>query len=90
LQHPLTNSGYGHKPPFTGGFLLCAETAEGIATDLTRLLGDLLTLIKTPGAYSMFIPHRNIETGHGTSCYATASNSVTTSPACTAIEVSDS
>ena len=38
-----------------------------IVTDLERLLGDLVTLITVQGAYSMFIPQRNIETGHGTS-----------------------
>jgi len=61
-----------------------------IVTDPEKLLGDLLTLINTRGAYSMFIPQRNIETGHGTSCCITYLVDAATSPAMSAIEVSDS
>ena len=76
-------------PSLRGLFRGAAEKAS-IVTDPERLHDDLLTLINTQRAYSMYIPQRNTETGHGTSCYVTSLQGVTTSPANRAIEVSDS
>ena len=76
-------------PSLRGLFRGAAEKAS-IVTDPERLHDDLLTLINTQRAYSMYIPQRNTETGHGTSCYATYPNGVATSTATMATEVSDS